>query len=234
MWFSAGAASAVAAKLALAEGPAVIAYTNPGSEHPDNERFIRDCEEWFGQKVIRLRSARYKDTWAVWQERRWLNGPGGALCTVELKKRVRMDFQRADDVQVFGYTAEETDRYERFCDNNPEVELWCPLIDEGLTHADTLAMVDRAGIKLPVLYLLGYGHNNCIPCVKGGMGYWNKVRRDFPAEFDRMALLEREIGASCINGQFLDELDPDRGDYATEPKIECSLLCQIAEDAYVG
>jgi hypothetical protein len=43
VWFSAGAASAVAAKLTLAEGPAVLAYTNPGSEHPDNERFIADC-----------------------------------------------------------------------------------------------------------------------------------------------------------------------------------------------
>jgi hypothetical protein len=61
------------------------------------------------------------------------------------------------------------------------------------------------------------------------MGYWNKIRRDFPADFDRMAKLEREIGASCLNGTFLDELDPNRGDYATEPKIECSLLCALAE-----
>ncbi len=43
---------------------------------------------------------------------------------------------------------------------------------------------------------------------------------------------ERHIGASCLNGQFLDELDPERGNYATEPKIECSLLCALAEDSY--
>lgn len=43
VWFSAGAPSAVAAKLTLASepGPIVIAYTDPGSEHPDNQRFIR-------------------------------------------------------------------------------------------------------------------------------------------------------------------------------------------------
>lgn len=46
VWFSAGAASAVAAKLTLKkyEGrlPVHICYCDTGSEHPDNERFISD------------------------------------------------------------------------------------------------------------------------------------------------------------------------------------------------
>ena len=44
VWFSAGAASAVAAKLTLAKatGPVDVVYTNPGSEHPDNQRFELD------------------------------------------------------------------------------------------------------------------------------------------------------------------------------------------------
>ena len=37
-------------------------------------------------------------------------------------------------------------------------------------------------------------YNNCIGCVKGGMGYWNKIRRDFPERFEEMAALEKEIG----------------------------------------
>jgi hypothetical protein len=42
-WFSAGAPSAVAAKLALAgKGEVIIAYTDPGSEHPDNHRFMAE------------------------------------------------------------------------------------------------------------------------------------------------------------------------------------------------
>lgn len=43
-WFSAGAASAVATKLMLAEAPCEIVYCETGAEHPDNERFIADCE----------------------------------------------------------------------------------------------------------------------------------------------------------------------------------------------
>jgi len=231
VWFSAGAASAVAAKLALRrDGEVVIAYTDPGSEHPDNERFIADCERWFGRPVVRLRSERYADTWQVWEERRYLNGPAGALCTTELKKRQRFDFQRPDDVQVFGYTVEEDHRAERFRVNNPDVTLWCPLIDEGLRKSDCLAIVERAGIRLPEMYRLGYRNNNCIGCVKGGMGYWNKIRVDFPEVFARMARLERSIGASCVNGVFLDELDPVRGNHSNEPDMDCSLLCAATSD----
>ena len=98
---------------------------------------------------------------------------------------------------------------------------------------DCLAMIDRAGIELPAMYRLGYRNNNCVGCPKGGLGYWNKIRRDFPDVFDRMARLEREIGHTCSRDDdgavWLDELDPERGSHADEPSFECSLLCAIAE-----
>jgi len=238
VWFSAGAASAVAAKLSIAKtkNELVIAYTNPGSEHPDNERFINDCEKWFDYPVTRLYSKQFNDTWSVWEKRRFIVSPFGAPCTVELKKKVRYAFERSTDRQVFGYTSEEKHRADRFREQNPGVDLVTPLIDHGLSKSDCLAMVDRAGIKLPVMYALGYQNNNCIGCPKGGMGYWNKIRRDFPDTFVRMALLERDIGASVLrsNGEslFLDELDPTKGNHANEPAFECSLLCVLAEERF--
>jgi len=238
VWFSAGAASAVAAKLTLSstETEVVIAYTDPGSEHPDNARFINECETWFQHPVVRLRSDKYLDTWHVWEKRRFIVSAFGAPCTTELKKRVRYAFERPTDRQVFGYTSEEKHRADRFREQNPGVDLITPLIDHGLTKSDCLAMIARAGIELPIMYALGYQNNNCIGCPKGGMGYWNKIRRDFPDTFQRMATLERDIGASVLrsNGQslFLDELDPQRGNHADEPSFECSLLCTIAEQTY--
>lgn len=239
VWFSAGAASAVATKLTLTSASDVtVAYVDPGSEHTDNERFLDDCEKWFGHPIERLRSDRYKDTWQVWEERRFLVGPTGALCTAELKKRVRFAFERPDDIQVFGYTAEEQNRADRFREQNPGVTLSTPLIERGLTKDDCLAMIDRAGIELPVMYRLGFRNNNCVGCVKGGMGYWNHIRRHFPDTFDRMALLERDIGHSLLSDAdgpvWLDELDPDRGEMLAEPSIDCSLLCVIAEDSIGG
>jgi 3'-phosphoadenosine 5'-phosphosulfate sulfotransferase (PAPS reductase)/FAD synthetase len=241
VWFSCGAASAVAAKLTVAEyghDAVHLVYTDPGSEHVDNVRFRADVEEWIGHRVEVLRSEKYADTWQVWEERRFLNGPTGALCTTELKKRLRFAYQRPDDVQVFGYTVEEKHRADRFREQNPGVDLRTPLIDRGLTKDDCLAMIHRAGIELPAMYLLGYRNNNCIGCPKGGMGYWNKIRRDFPETFDRMALLERDLGATCLRDStggtsvpvYLDELDPNRGSHSDEPSFECSLLCHLAEE----
>lgn len=235
-WFSAGAASAVAAKLTLVQHgcDAVVVYIDTGSEHPDNARFIADCERWFRQPVRRLKSERYRDTWQLWEERRFLIGPRGALCTAELKKVPRFDFQQPDDIQVFGYTVEEQARADQFRRQNFDVRLSTPLIHAGLTKADCLAMIDRAGIEVPAMYRLGFQNNNCIGCVKGGMGYWNHIRRHFPETFDRMSKLERQIGHSVCSERdgtpiWLDELAPDRGDVVSEPAFECSIFCHLAE-----
>ena len=232
-WFSAGAASAIATAIDVGEhgadaGP--VCYIDTGSEHPDNVRFVADVGEWLGVTVQVLRSDRYCSVDDVIDKRRYLNGPGGALCTTELKKKVRQAFQQPDDVQVFGYTADKADaeRAVRFAANNFEVNLVTPLIAHNLTKGNVLAMLERAGIPLPAMYLLGYRNNNCLGCVKGGMGYWNRVRVDFPEVFARRAQQEREIGHSCIRGTFLDELDPDAGNYAAED-ITCSLDCTPAE-----
>jgi PP-loop superfamily ATP-utilizing enzyme len=165
VWFSAGAASAVAAKLALRDAgdrEVAIAYSNPGSEHEDNDRFVEDCERWLARPVTRLRSSKYVDTWQVWEERRYLNGPAGALCTTELKKALRFEFERPGDVQVFGDTIEEQRRADRFRANNPDVTLWCPLIDEGLRKSDCLAIIERAGIRQQQLRRLRQGRRRLL------------------------------------------------------------------------
>jgi len=234
VWFSAGAASAVAAKLALAEwghDDVEIAYTDTGSEHPDNIRFIQDCEAWFGQPVHTLKSTKYEDTWEVWEKTRFLVGPTGARCTGELKKKIRFTFQRTDDIQVFGFTADTRDaaRADRFREQNPEVDLRTPLIERGITKETCLQVLAEAGIELPAMYRMGYLNNNCVGCVKGGAGYWNKVREDFPDVFERMATLEERLGRSVLrrNGKPLPlrVLEPGTGRYPAEPDIECSLLC---------
>lgn len=124
-------------------------------------------------------------------------------------------FQHPDDVQVFGFTSDERDRAERFCDNNPEVDARFPLIEQGLGHDDCEALLKAEGIALPFMYLIGYKNNNCIGCVKGGAGYWNKIRVDFPDHFARMSALEREMNVAILKKSiggtrvrvFLDELE---------------------------
>ena len=234
-WFSCGDASAVATKLAIEKygDRAVVVYTDPKGEHDDNKRFRADCERWFDREIIVLTNRRYHDPWDVMRVERYIVGPDGAHCTGVMKRELRYKFQRPDDIQVFGYTADEQDRVDQFRAQNFEVHLETPLIDGGLTKDDCHRIVAGAGIQVPVMYRLGFLNNNCIGCPKGGMGYWNMIRRHFPARFDQMAKLEREVGATCLrpNGErlYLDELDPNRGNILEERDFECSLVCVGAE-----
>lgn len=243
--FSCGAPSAVATKLALAKyghEHVVITYSDTRSEHHDNKRFLADCQSWFDHEIITLASDKYHDIWAVWEGERFIAGVGGAPCTGLLKRAPTYAFQRPGDILVFGYTVEERARAERFREQNFEQAFETPLIEAGLTKADCLAMVERAGIELPFMYRLGYRNNNCPGCPKGGMGYWNKIRRDFPETFERMAALQRELGPgsgflrdhSANRRITLDELDPSRGNHDDEPDIECSLMCHAAEQTLAG
>jgi hypothetical protein len=102
---------------------------------------------------------------------------------------------------VFGYCAEERGRWDSFLDAN-NIDAVAPALERGLSHAECLALVERAGIELPTMYKLGYKHNNCIGCAKAtGAGYWNKIRRDFPDVFERMAQQERKMGISVNRGE---------------------------------
>ena len=242
--FSCGAASAVATKLALAVRPdAIIVYQHSDSEHPDSMRFLHDCEEWFGKEVTIQKSEKFNNHWDVIESRKYIAGVAGAPCTGELKRKVaEKHINHFHDVEIFGYTYEEMNRVESFKKNNPERLIYPILVEHGLIKQDCLAMVARAGIELPEMYKLGYKNNNCIGCVKGGAGYWNKIRVDFPDVFDRMAKKEREINAA-INKKyvknkrikvFLDELDPKVGNYESELNIECGILCGIASSEIAG
>ena len=244
VWFSCGITSAVAADLALKKYkgilPVVIAYTDPGAEHEDNVRFMADCEKWFGQDILKLKAEKFDDIWDVFKARRYLAGIAGAPCTSEMKKKVRFKFEDLEgDIQIFGFEKGEEKRANRFRENNPEVTLETPLIDKGLNKSDCLEIVASQNIEIPMMYKLGYKNNNCIGCVKGQAGYWNKIRVDFPDVFERMSKLEQQYNVALCktyagDGKrkrlFLKDLPPDFGRYKSELSIECGLLCVSDED----
>lgn len=233
-WFSAGAASAIATKLAMDE-TTVIARCITGSEHPDNDRFAKDCVRWFNQPIKELRSDKFNNTWEVWEHRKYLAGINGAPCTTELKVIPRLDFQTPDDIHVFGYTADGTDvqRAKRLREHFFELNIETPLIDRGITKAGCLAMLEGAGINPPVTYKIGFPNANCIPCVKAtSPNYWALVRKHFPQEFQRMAELSRLLGARLarVGGErvFIDEI-PDDQPTISPIMPSCDFLCAIAE-----
>ncbi|MDL5034405.1 hypothetical protein QRD43_21055 [Pelomonas sp. APW6] len=245
--FSCGAASAVATKLALAKygDRCVILNAFVKNEHPDNRRFLADCERWFGQPITVLRDEKYgADTIEVFRRHRFMVSFRGAKCSTLLKRELMDAWKQPGDVMVLGYTAEEQDRLDDFRERFPDRPILAPLIDAGLGKEDCKAMVERAGIGLPLMYRLGYDNANCIGCVKGGMGYFRAIREDFPAEFEELCRVQDEIGPGSWfmrhrSGPLKDQRFPLRELPAgpvrrNESVPACGFVCETAEALYAA
>lgn len=208
-------------------------YIDIENQHPDSMRFIKECEKAIG-KPIEILKSQYGSVENVIKQLRFINGPYGAKCTQVLKKRVRKEWENYHSdynlTYVWGFDLDERNRADQLEESTPDVRNQYPLIERSLTKQDAHAILNMLGIKRPIMYDMGYSNNNCIGCVKGGMGYWNKIRVDFPEVFQRMSKLEREIGHSCIKGVYLDELDPDRGRMKDEIMQDCGIMCYLNLD----
>jgi len=221
-WFSCGAASAVAAKLAIEKhGDAVdVLYCDTmADEHPDQQRFFDDAQEWLGVSITRLKTDGYDSVDDVFEKHRFMSSPYGAKCTVILKKMPRFAYQTVDDVHVFGLTADEPGRIARFEKVNHDMMLEWPLQEHNYTKAKCLSYIKQAGIKLPAMYgdnsgIGPYRNNNCLGCVKATSAkYWNQIRQDFPEVFKKRCEQSRELNVRLtrFKGEriFLDELPED-------------------------
>ncbi len=108
--FSCGAASAVATKLTLAQAKpdeeVIIINAFIKEEHPDNRRFLTDCEKWFEHPITVLRDKKYgASTDEVWRRNRFFKSRFGAECSRALKRQVLDAIKHPEDINVFGYTA---------------------------------------------------------------------------------------------------------------------------------
>lgn len=236
VWFSCGAASAVAAKKTIEKYGSthdIFIVNNPVKEEDeDNRRFLNDVSIWLNKEIISASNKNYPSNSAidVWNKRRFMSGRKGAPCTVELKKEARYQFELTMNINwhVLGFTFDEIDRHERFI-HNERANVIPVLIDEKITKKDCFNIIHEAGVELPRIYKEGFPNANCIGCVKAtSPTYWNLVRKTHPDIFNERAEQSRRIGARLVRYKnkriFLDELPTD----AIGRKIksyECGIFC---------
>lgn len=232
-WFSCGAASAVATILAKEKyGDRLEAvYCRVVEEHPDSLRFLADFVRVTGIPIKTISDAKHGGSiYEVFGRRKFFKNKHGAPCTTVLKKDMRKAYQQPDDIQVLGYTSEEQIRIDRFIDSNNDVNDDFLLMTNGIGKQECLRRITALGIELPLMYRLGYANNNCVGCIKGGMGYWNGIRKDFPEAFTRMAKMERQIGFAINKDKdgavYLDELAPSRGNFKRDMPGDCGFTCE--------
>jgi hypothetical protein len=169
-----------------------------------------------------------------------MSGPFGAPCTIEVKKVARQQWEARNhhDHLVLGFTADETQRSDRFI-KTERSNVLTVLIDCGFTKADCMAILQRAGLTLPRIYSLGYPNANCIGCVKASSPtYWNLVRKMHPEIFWQRALQARMLnprstyGAKLVRYKgeriFLDQLPADATGRPMKQLVmpDCGIFCE--------
>lgn len=207
-WWSGGVASALACKWAVDAFKNVrIIFIDTKNEDEDTYRFFLDCEKLYGQHIevaTKLKNkSEFKSIEDVWNKYLSLNTATGAICSTHLKLAVREEIQSkfTNYAQVFGFDVTERKRHLNMRRNYPEINVISPLVDLNLTKSQVVAIFKDFGIEPPRAYKMGYRNNNCFKtmCVQGGIGYWQKVKIDFPEKFAAMA--EREHRLTNEKGQ---------------------------------
>lgn len=242
VWFSCGAASAVAAKITIdkygKDNEVIIVNTPIKQEDEDNRRFFSDVEKWLGQKIELAVNSKYPDSSiiSVFDKAKYMSGPEGAPCTKQLKKEARYQWQENNkpDWHVLGFTFDKKERKRHKMFRISELKNVIPvLITHKITKRKCFEMVKRAGIKLPRIYSLGYPNANCIGCVKASSPtYWNHVRKVHPEVFKERAEQSRRIGCklAVVKSEhiYLDELSPEaKGRPMKDMNVECGIFCEI-------
>lgn len=163
-------------------------------EDEDLYRFTADVERVLGVTIERVADGR--TPWEVFRKRRFIAKHGTTICSQTLKRKVCVDWMRAnepDGVVALGLDWSEPKRIEvnRAIWDKAGFETVFPLAEAPYKFkAESMEAAHALGIKPPRLYALGFEHNNCGGgCVLGGQAQWAHLLWTMP---DRYAQHEEQ------------------------------------------
>lgn len=199
-WWSGGVTSAVACWLAIrlfGKENVKIIFMDTRNEDESTYCFFRACEKWYGVNIGVLSNPKYESIQEVWYKYLSLNVANGAICSSELKRDLRRKYENNNmfSYQVFGFDIDEVRRVKGMVANNGKTNPIFPLLLFGYSKKDCIDILIQNGIDPPRTYELGFNNNNCFKtgCIQGGIGYWQKMQREFPEKFLAMAKVEHEL-----------------------------------------
>lgn len=194
---SGGKASACCADWAFKNYPKeeIILYFNDTHwEHPDLYRFLNDLEKYFCHKITYDSDGRTPEK--LFYDQHALANNRMPFCSRILKAERLQKFYKDGDTLIFGIGSEEIHRATRLvgvyqiiaAKTHKNSKLLFPLIHENITKKDINDFLITAGIEEPILYKMGFSHNNCSGgCVRAGKKHWKLLWEKLP-----MVYLERE------------------------------------------
>ena len=79
--------------------------------------------------------------------------------------------------------------------NYPDSRPIFPILYQLMKKGESIKMLQKNGIEPPISYTMGFTNANCwdTGCVKGGIGYWQKMQRERVEIFNTMADFEHHL-----------------------------------------
>lgn len=201
-WWSGGVTSAVTCMICIetyGRSRVRVIFIDTHNEHEDTYRFKKDCEDWYKLPIETISNIgeEYETIQDVWIKHKSLNVAHGAICSYKLKRIAREKWEKDNKFthQAFGFDVDEPRRAKSMSLNNPRTKPIFPLLLHNYDKKKCIDIIQDVGIEVPVMYKMGFLNNNCFKtgCVQGGIGYWQKMMKDFPDKFDAMAKVEHNL-----------------------------------------
>jgi hypothetical protein len=186
-----------------------LLHTPTYSEHPDADTFRKRTSEYIGLPITIQEDGR--DIWTLAEQYSAIPSNRMPFCTEQLKIRQMHKYLKRIEgnfTLYYGYGADEWQRVQkqtaRF--EVKGIKTAYPLVNAGLTGEDAKRIIrDEWKFCLPEPYLY-LKHNNCLPCFKGGKGYFVEIVKSYPQYYERAAKLEETTGYTVFQDITLRQL----------------------------
>ena len=245
---SGGKASAWCAYWSLKNYPKenIILYFNDTLwEHPDLYRFLEDLSNYWEHPITYDSDGRSPEK--LFYDNKAIANNRMPFCSRILKAERLHNFYRDGDIIIFGISEQERQRVKRIIGVYQTIavktgkwpRLEFPLITENITKKDIDTFLEKAGIRQPLLYDLGFSHNNCSGgCVRAGKKQWKMLYEKLPEVYYDRERMEREFmqyfqkRATIFKDESLEEFRGriERGELSSyyntqEQETECVGIC---------
>ncbi len=196
--YSGGLASFFEAKLTIekyGKDNVELVFCDTKSEDEDLYRFLDDTEKYLGMKITKLVEGR--TNWECAFDDNFLYNSRIANCTINLKMKMFNKYIKPiDDDKVvvhIGFDYTELHRFEK-SKKHYKCKIESLIKDTELTKANMRDELELLGIELPLLYRLGFAHNNCGGfCFKAGIGHFKQLYLKLPDRYDYHMNKEQEL-----------------------------------------
>jgi hypothetical protein len=169
-------------------------------EHPDLYRFLNDIESYLEKEIVIDADGRTPEKLFI--DEYFLGNNRVPLCSKKLKAERLQKYYLSGDNLIFGIGIEEEYRVQRIIGSYQKTYVktgkYCtlefPLVNNKISNKEVATWFESTGIKLPLLYKLGFEHNNCSGgCVRQGKKQWKHLLNTLPEVYAERERVENEL-----------------------------------------